>query len=162
MDSLIESIKKFEINSSDDLNIDDLISKLDNLTTENIDNPDREWDVLKDNFSKILYLYRCTDLLRNCDKLKSSLEQFLNSLDSTNQYYLKEIEWDCELIEDSALIKKYLEKSLNENDVFTKLFDIYVSYKLLVDIVEDFRREKNNFDVVPEEFANNFKRRKLN
>ena len=48
MDSLIQSLKKFELGDS---GIDDIINKLNKLSTEN-----DEWEILVKNYSKLKYL----------------------------------------------------------------------------------------------------------
>jgi hypothetical protein len=67
----------------------------------------------------------------------------MESIDKQSDYYLREIFWDheTEFYEESQDIKCFLEISLLETDPVQKLSLVIKAYRILVSIVEDFRRE---------------------
>jgi len=157
MDSLLESLKNFQIGKS---GIDDIVDKLNNLSTTD---QDHEWDTLIGNYSKLKYLKNMESQLIHSKELIDSLRNFMEKIDLVNQYYLREINWlaDTDILEESEKVELILSKSLNFNCPFQKLKGVVEAYDLLVPIVEDFRREKHIEIVDDSSFLKTFKRRKM-
>jgi len=155
MDSLIQSLKKFEIGES---GIDDIINKLNKLSTEN-----DEWEILVKNYSKLKYLKNMESQLIHSKELIKSLSTFMEKIDSVNQSYLKEINWliDSDILEESKKIQLMLTESLNFNCPFKKLKYIIDAYDILIPIIEDFGRGKPNENIDDTQFLQTFKRRKI-
>ena len=71
---------------------------------------------------------------------------FMEFIDTRTQYYLSNIDWDiydgAELKDKINEIKKHFYDSLNENDPLIKLDIVLSGYYILVEIVEEYRKEK--------------------
>jgi hypothetical protein len=155
MDSLIQSLKSFELGES---GIDDIINKLNNLSTEN-----DEWEILVKNYSKLKYLKNMESQLIHSTELIKSLTTFMEKIDSINQHYLQEINWliESDILEESKKIQLMLTESLNFNCPFKKLKYIIDAYDILIPIIEDFGLEKPNENIDDTQFLQTFKRRKI-
>ena len=133
MDSLIESLKKFELGEN---GIDDIICKLNNLATAD---PNYEWENLIDNYSKLKYLKNMESQLNFSSELIKSLNNFMDSIDKINQYYLFHINFDNE----TRFIEQFLSESLNFNCPFKKLTIVLNAYEMMIPIIESEIDEKH-------------------
>lgn len=131
MDSLIESLKKFDLGEN---GIDDIINKLNNLATSD---PNYEWENLINNYSKLKYLKNMESKLIYSNELIKSLNNFMDSIDKINQYYLFHINFDYE----TRFIEQFLGESLNFNCPFKKLNSVLNAYEIIIPIIEIERNE---------------------
>ena len=159
MDDLIQTLDKFKLGVS---GIDDVINKLNELSTDNDYN--YEWETLISNYSKMKYLKRMESDLSSSKDLLNSLNRFMEQIDKVTQYYLKEINRfsDPDFIEEGKSIQDNLLNSLNYNNAFQKMNCVIDAYNILVPIAEDFRREKYVEEIDDSDFIQTFKKRKLN
>ena len=167
MDSLLRAMENFRFTPTKNVgDFDEFISKIDSLYTNDADD---EWDTVTDIYSKILYL-NC--LIENydfpeTDMFKQVLSNILDGIDKKNQYYLNELNWDDdELQEELDIIREAFEKSLNQNCSFLRIKYILEAYSVLIPMIEDFRKEKFVDIIEDPEFIQKVesvsKRRKLN
>jgi len=167
MDDLINSLEKFAISKNEQIfqdSLNDIINKMNNSKITH--NSDKEWVDLTSNYCKLKYL---KDLIKSFktlpDFFMSPFKVFMESIDSINQYYLREIDWhhsDHDIQEDSLQIQNYLEESISTDDPFYKLNNVLSAYSILIPIIEDIRREKYNESISDTYFLKTFKKRKLN
>ena len=83
-------------------------------------------------------------------------------MDVQTEAYLQDIHWDSpesDFTIEGSIIKKCLEKSLKQTNVYDKLGDVLKAYDILVTIVEDFRCEKYEYHL-DSEFIEEFEPRK--
>ena len=106
MDDLIGILQNCKI--INDLEIDNLITKLYHLDT--IDQAD-EWDQLKKNYSKLLFINDLINENRTFNrKLNFLIERFMEYINNKTEYYLKHIEY----LDDENVIVSLLGDSLND------------------------------------------------
>jgi len=158
MDDLINTLNNFKLGLS---GIDDIISRLDNLTTQD---SNYEWEQLVANYSKMKFLERMEPELSCSINLINSLNRFMEQMDKVSQYYIREIDWtrETDFRKEGAEIENYLSESINHNDPFKKLRFVINGYDILIPLVEGFREEKFVEEIEDEEFVQIFKKRKLN
>jgi hypothetical protein len=87
------------------------------------------------------------------------LSLFIESIDKSTQYYIKNIHFSDDLSEELE-IENFLNKSLNTNDINNKILYIIEAYKLLIPIIEDFRQEKYDYSV-DQNFKETFSSKRL-
>ena len=154
---LLENCKVDSIKFDD--GIDTLISNL-----QLNDSSDQEWETLSENYSKLKHIHRLINYFKvnNTEKFKKYLNVFLEEIDKTNQYYLRELDWESELsfLNKMMEIKNMLEVSLNMNDPYEKLEFIIKAYFMLLPIIEYYREDKFVENIRDIQFLNNFKKRK--
>ena len=146
IDALTDSIQKFGIirdEKSLETELDFIMEKMENVEIQ----VDEKWVVLQTNYSKLLYLSELVGFynMPATGKFVQSLEKFMDNIDKQTIYYLQVIDWespDSEFKIESDIIKKCLEKSVQQHSVFDKLQDVLKAYQILVCVVEDFRGEK--------------------
>ena len=160
MDDLIYLLKNCKVDSIKfDVGIDALISNL-----QLNDSSDQEWETLSENYSKLKHIHRLINYFKinNTEKFKKYLNVFLEEIDKTNQYYLRELDWESELsfLNKMMEIKNMLEVSLNMNDPYEKLEFIIKAYFMLLPIIEYYREDKFVENIRDIQFLNNFKKRK--
>jgi hypothetical protein len=165
MDSLIKSLEVFGVtqdkkyfNNSIDYIFNNLSIKTQEQKEEDTDS-DKEWELLKNNYSKIKYVYQLLNhynytLSKNFFDL---VKVFTDSLDNTTLIYMDLIKQ--EMTDDDELkylykdIADFFNKSLNTSDHIQKINYLIKAYDLLIPIVEDFRKEKY-VEKVDKEFIN--------
>ena len=160
MEDLIHLLENCKVDSIKfDVGIDALISNL-----QLNDSSDQEWETLSENYSKLKHIHRLINYFKvnNTEKFKKYLNVFLEEIDKTNQYYLRELDWESELsfLNKMMEIKKMLEVSLNMNDPYEKLEFIIKSYFMLLPIIEYYRKDKFVENIKDIQFLNDFKKRK--
>ena len=160
MDDLIYLLENCKVDSVKfDDGIDTLISNL-----QLNDSSDQEWETLSENYSKLKHIHRLINYFKinNTEKFKKYLNVFLEEIDKTNQYYLRELDWESELsfLNKMMEIKNMLEVSLNMNDPYEKLEFIIKAYFMLLPIIEYYREDKFVENIRDIQFLNNFKKRK--
>jgi len=120
-----------------------------------------EWEYLKQNYSNLRYIHELMnhynyDLNKNFYDL---LSLFMESIDKSTQEYIKHIHFSDDISEELQ-IEKFLNKSLNTNDINDKIVYVLEAYKLLIPIVEDFRQEKYDYSV-DKKFKETFSAKRL-
>ena len=160
MEDLIHLLENCKVDSVKfDDGIDTLISNL-----QLNDSSDQEWETLSENYSKLKHIHRLINYFKvnNTEKFKKYLNVFLSEIDKTNQYYLRELDWESELsfLNKMMEIKNMLEVSLNMNDPYEKLEFIIKAYFMLLPIIEYYREDKFVENIRDIQFLNNFKKRK--
>ena len=151
MDSLIRSLEVFGVTQNKqrfDDSIDNIFNNLSIKPEEpKIEDPDKEWETLKTNYSKLRYVYQLLNHYNYTlsDRFFVLLRAFTDSLDGMTQCYIEVIEYekcdDEELKQSYDEIKDHLGKSLNTHDQVDKIKYTLKAYDILVPIIEDFRRE---------------------
>jgi len=153
MDSLIKSLEVFGVTQNKkkfEDSIDNIFNNLSIKTQEEQEqpeDPDKEWETLKMNYSKLRYIYQLLNHYNYTlpDRFFVLLRAFTDSLDGTTQCYIEVIEYekcdDEELKQSYDEIKDLFNKSLNTHDQIDKIKYILKAYDILVPIIEDFRRE---------------------
>ena len=158
MEDLIHLLENCKVDSVKfDDGIDTLISNL-----QLNDSSDQEWETLSENYSKLKHIHRLINYFKvnNTEKFKKYLNVFLEEIDKTNQYYLRELDWESELsfLNKMMEIKNMLEVSLNMNDPYEKLEFIIKAYFMLLPIIEYYRKDKFVENITDIQFLNNFKK----
>ena len=161
MDELINCLQKFDINDPAqkfDNELDLVIGQLNSIKVCNTG--DVEWEMLSGNYSKLMYL---CDLLTafplKTEKFYHSLDLFFSTLDSVNQYYLRELDWwsDEDHINNKCIsVKYFLEQSLNISDQTLKMKYILNAYSIFIEIAEYYRKEKYHPELTDQEFLDEF------
>ena len=154
IDALTDRLQRFGVTQDEnylDIELDYIVNKMTCVKVE----VDDKWDILQENYSKLKYLYELVNFynMPTEGKFIKSLEKFMEKIDKQNQFYLREIDWDCDYIDfkiECSIIKKSIEKSLQRNNVFKKLADVLKAYEILVCVVEDIRGEQCEVFVEPE------------
>ena len=165
MDNLIVSLQKFAIHKDEkkfENHLDIIMDNLDlNKNEESEIESDNEWELLKSDYSKLNYICQLLNHYHYVlpKKFFELLGHFTNSLDKTTRIYLSLIDEDIYNEEDSdeelkrcyVKIKKIFNESLEmKNNNVAKVELLLKGYKILVPIIEDFRREKWEYAVDPE------------
>jgi hypothetical protein len=163
MEDLIHLLENCKVDSVKfDDGIELLISNL--QLKDYSDESDKEWETISENYSKLKHIHRLINYFKvnNVEKFKKYLNVFLEEIDKTNQYYLRELNWECEsfFLDKLLDIKNILEISLNINDPFEKLDIIIKAYFMLLPIIEYYRKEKFVENINDTQFLNDFKKRK--
>ena len=133
MDEIIKQFEKLSQNTSTKPDIDLLISQINNIEIDN------EWKKMKTNYNQLRHFEK---LIKNMNQeyfeknILKAFVLFLEKIDSINQYYLSEINFDTDLI-----VLEYLEKSLNTNDPFKKLEYSLHAYSDIFDIIVSKKRK---------------------
>ena len=72
-------------------------------------------------------------------ELIPKMKEFLDILDKKTQYYLQEINWDCdpEILQEAQEISSLFFSSLNTNDPFERFKFILEAYTKIQDIIDD-------------------------
>jgi len=170
MDSLIHAITSFKL--SDDKKdeiFDNLISQFETLDTHD---PESEWETITSNYSKLLFLHHniISFEFPETEKFKQVLMNVLSQIDKKNNYYLNELIWDIDGINDKVkddcdYIQELFHKSLQMIDPLPKLQVIMEAYTIFIPILEDFRNEKIVEYVDDQQFLEEFqslkKKRKI-
>ena len=158
MDELIFSLNKFEISNNKEEFNTDLDYVTNQFSKQSLSDPDREWDIIKENYSKIKYLKRylsnfskenlnIVDIVDtdSChEKFRFVLGQCMDTIDKTNINYLQSIDWESDKIKikDCTEIEQLLNKSVNTSNYIQKLELCEKAYNLFIPIIEEFRGEK--------------------
>ena len=114
-----------------------------------------EWEILKSNYSKLLYIDDLTYGIdtTNFSNLSICMNKFMESIDKLTQRYLKSINWSDDDPEDVA-IKDYFEKSLNTGP--DRFKNILSAYDYFITIVEYYRGDKFTEIVLDSSFIEEF------
>ena len=168
MEFLIEKLHVFSITHDDkkfNESVDYLLQfEFEKASMSEVDQ-DTQWELLKRNYSNLKYineLLNCYNYKLNI-KFYNLLDKFLQGIDKTTQEYLKDIIWedyDGELTTSLEDIQLNFDKSLNENDFDKKIKLVLDAYRLLIPIIEDFRREQHE-EVIDQDFRNMFAPKRL-
>jgi hypothetical protein len=144
IDALTETLRRFAIIQDHSSFNSELDSIIDNMQKVDV-NPQDKWEILQSNFSRLKYLRETIEFYNvpTEGKFINSLTKFMESIDKQSDFYLRHIFWDSEtdFYDESQDIKCFLEISLLEKDPIKKLNIVLKAYRILVSIVEDFRRE---------------------
>jgi hypothetical protein len=167
MDSLINALNSFQFveNKSEDV-FDQLISDFKiNLTEDS----DTEWETITSNYSKLLYLNHLIDVFEfpETKQFLTILNKVLCDIDKKNNQYLHELTWEEEEHEQNFLnIQNLFEQSLYCSKPTEKLKLILESYRILIPIIEGYRKEKFVEYIDDQNFLSDIynvnKRRRLN
>ena len=191
MDSLIKSLEVFAINKDEkkfsdnldvimgNLTINNLKSEISNTIKEdteeineeeaNEEDAEREWEILKSDYSKIKYI---SQLLNHYHyilpaKFFTLLKVFTDSLDKTTNIYIGLMDDDyasgnCdeELRHCYKKIKKYFQEALETKNDVSKVEKLLKGYDILIPIIEDFRKEKY-YDNLDLEFKETYNPKRL-
>ena len=159
MDSIIQALDNFVLNAN---NFDEeLLIKLNNITIDTDTDTDAEWDELKNNYSKLKYIF---EMLNHYNvpmegTFLKIINKFMEEIDYKTKKYIAEINWfnqEPDLLEDSVKIGQLLEESLNHHDPLKKIQCVLHAYTLLVDIVEDIRGEHYIYTEPDDDFIKAF------
>ncbi len=163
LDSIIYLLQNTVIHTEESFE-DELDVLIENLSIDKKSVID-PWITLSGNYSKLRYLYELINFyeIPKKDKFNECLKFFFIQIDKTNQYYLREINWegDKRIQKECMEIELLLEKSLNLNDQIVKLKTIIDAYTIFVPLIEDFRKEKHIDYIEDVEFLQTFKKRKF-
>jgi len=153
-----EIINKFEKLATNNDGIDDLITKISNIT---IEDPDLEWSKLQKNYSILKHF---KNISRNVDKkhydaiFKKPFTAFMEKIDQLNQYYLKNVNLDPESYTETGdynlhdisslrdiikIIGASLDKSMNSNNPINKLDYVLIAYSNIILLIQDFHGDKH-------------------
>ena len=168
MNSIIRSLADVSINNIEN-QLDNLIEHLDN---SQINDPGREWSELCENYANLNYLLNYINEHTSISpKFMTCLKKILIELDLTHKRYLNEINWESPLEyfegilerikhfrypDDYMEIKELFEKSLTEKNQIRKLKTICQAYFMLIQILEDVKRQYVSLKV-NSTFENKFK-----
>ena len=170
MNSIIRTFANSSLNEKKfETQLDNLIQI---LSKTEINDPGREWSELCQNYANLNYILTYIDHLDSISpKFMTCLKKILSELDLTHQRYLNEINWDSPLEyfegilervvpfkypDDYTEIKELIQKSLTEKNQIRKLVSICDAYNLLVQILEDVKRQHVSLKV-DNNFENKFK-----
>jgi hypothetical protein len=141
LSNVIELFKKLPIGDSENNsnNIDLLVSEINKIE---ICDPDYEFRKLVKNFYK---LKEFKEIKNNSTSFQKSFKLFMEKIDSMNQYYLKNIDFNDNInnldnlsIKDTVkIIEELLDKSLNVNDSNIKLDLVLEAYSNLILFIEE-------------------------
>jgi hypothetical protein len=146
MDYLISGIQRFAINKNED-EFNYLLNGLNGIKLNETDESEDEWEILKDNYSKLKYIHDLINFyhIPEQENFTEILKKFIVSMEEPVSKYLLEIDWFHvvdELKEDCEEIERLFECFMGTTNIFNKLKFITDAYNLLIPIVEDFRNEK--------------------
>ena len=163
IDALTDSIQRFGV-KRDEQSLDSELNCLSNIFDKvDIETTDK-WEVLQDNYSKLIYLKQLVNFYNMPTEgvFITSLKKFCENMDVQTEAYLQDIDWDSpesDFTIEGVIIKKCLEKSLKQTNVYDKLDNVLKAYDILVTIIEDFRCEKYEYHL-DSEFIEEFEPRK--
>ena len=151
IDALTDTVHRFGVTQNTtnfDLELDYIVGKMSSVEIETDDN----WLTLKDNYSKLKYLNELVNFynIPSESLFIKSLEKFMEIIDTQNQSYLREIDWNNDYADfriEASIVKKCIKSSLQRNDIFQKLEDVLKAYEILVCVIEDIRGEKFEYFV---------------
>jgi len=176
MDELILSLRKFNFskNKKDfQSDLDYVIKQFDKQELED----DYEWDILKENYSKIIYLNNLVkEYINNLtikkinndiqDKFNYALDKFMENIDNINIRYIHSIDWEKSKKEFNNIdqIEKLLNKSINISNSIDKLHTCLEAYNFFIPIVEKLRGQQYDYSEIQdrdfiEDF--NYKKKKI-
>jgi hypothetical protein len=118
--------------------------------------PELEWKKLNDNITKLNYFKNVFSKINKFNRIyfEKAFSKFMDKIDEVNQYYLRVISFNLEdytntvgftiydadtLKEMVVLISSSIDKSLNCNNLYTKLDHVLAAYSNLVLLAEDVR-----------------------
>ena len=141
--------------------IDELIENLEDFSSLGKRKQDIEWEELKNNYNKLMYVHRIFQKIPQNEKLllRNPLETFLFSIDKKTQYYLHEIDWwdpDSDVLGEQKEIGNIFLQSLNLSDPFDKLTTLIDGYSKLFVILEDCGRCGIHSEFDDQEFKKQF------
>jgi hypothetical protein len=163
IDALTDSIQRFIVIQDPnrfDSELNFIVGKMSDVKVET----DDKWEILQANYSRLKYLHEVVNHynLPTEGTFVSALHRFMENIDKQTLFYLQKVDWydrGSEFYIEAGVIKKCLESSVAQLDVFKKLEDVLKGYQILVCIVEDIRDEKCE-TILDEEFLNEFAPRK--
>jgi len=141
LSNVIELFKKLPIDDSEN-NVDLLVSEINKIQIDQIDS-DYEFRKLVKNFYK---LKEFKEIKNNSTSFQTSFKLFMEKIDSMNQYYMKNIDFNVNVntfndnlsIKDTVkIIEELLDKSLNVNDCNIKLDLVLEAYSNLILFIEN-------------------------
>jgi hypothetical protein len=168
MDELLLSLKNFNISNNKEAFESDLDYVINQLNKQELDDPNREWETIRENYKKIKYLEKLvSEYIKNLDitdnnyndKFMFILGHFMEWVDKNNIHYILDIDWDGHRneVENCEQIKQLLEKSVNLSNSIEKLQVCVEAYDLFIPIIEEFRGEKIlKDDITDIDFLNSF------
>jgi hypothetical protein len=136
----------------------------DRLNQRLLDESDEEWEIIKENYSKLCCInsliteITCKSTIKNfnffnSEKFNLILTKIGEDVDSANLRYLSSIDWveakgfvDC-----SDEIEKLLRKSISSKINYLKIDYCLDAYRLFIPVIEDFRGETCNYDEIKDE-----------
>ena len=139
LNNIVELFKKLPIDDSEN-NVDLLVSEINKIE---ISEPDYEFRKLVKNFYK---LKEFKEIKNNSTSFQKSFKLFMEKIDSMNQYYMKNIDFNVNVntfndnlsIKDTVkIIEELLDKSLNVNDCNIKLDLVLEAYSNLILFIEN-------------------------
>jgi hypothetical protein len=138
MDSLINSIRKISVNKA---SVDDLVDSLNKFSVLGKRKAEVEYNEFSVNFKKLLKLNSFLNEMCYSEQLElvPKIKEFLDVLDRKTQYYLQEINWECdpEILEEAQDIAALFFSSLNCNDPFERLKFVLEAYTKIQIILDD-------------------------
>jgi hypothetical protein len=164
MDDIISKFENLSTNSNseidDDLDIGDLILKINNLDIDNY----FEWNRLTENYNKLKHFKNIIDTKLNKKlntklntKLKVPFVTFMEKIDTINKYYIDNINldpdhytttdgynmYDLSSIRDIIeIIFSSLKKSIKSNNPNTKLDYVLIAYSNIMLLLDDLKGEQ--------------------
>jgi hypothetical protein len=164
MDSLILSLNKFNIsNNAEEFEIE-LSDITDRLNQRLLEEHDEEWEIIKENYSKLKCLCSLlTEITTSCtvknfnlfnyEKFNLILTKIAEDIDIANLRYLNSIDWEeaKKIVDSSINIECLLRKSINNNNTYLKIDYCLDAYNIFIPIIEDFRGETCNYDEIKDE-----------
>jgi len=161
MDSLIETLRTFNISKDIDefeSNLNNIIKK---LNKKIIDDSNEEWEIIKENYSKLKYLNNLIkeivtsvkidnfDLYTN-ETFNLIILKFMEKVDIQNIKYLNDIDWEdaVKRVSCSKKIEELLRKSVNISNPYGKMMYCREAYNLFIPVIENFRGEWHSYDKV--------------
>ena len=141
--------------------IDDLIDNLENFSCLGKRKQDVEWDELKMNYEKLVFVQNIFKKIEasDKDKLKFALEKFLFTIDEKTRYYLSEVNWwdpETDIYSEAQEIGNIFEKSLGISNPYDKLKALIDGYSKLFNILEDCGRCSIYYELNDPEFEKQF------
>ena len=131
MDEIIKQFENLLHNTEPDIDL--LILQIKNIEIDN------EWKKMKTNYFQLKHFEM---LIKNMNQeyfeknILKAFNLFLDKIDSMNQYYLSQINFDTDIV-----VLEYLEKSLNANDPLKKLEYSLHAYSDIFDIIVSKKRK---------------------
>ena len=153
LDNVIANFEKLATNDKSDINIDDLILKINKIDI----NIDLEWNKLQDNHNKLKYFksnYANIDVKYYESIFKKPFTIFMEKIDQVNKYYIKNINLDPEFytscsgynIYDLSSIRDIIEiismslnKSLKSDNPSNKLDYVLIAYSNIILLIDDLK-----------------------
>ena len=125
-------------------------------------NPNDQWEILQENYSKLKYLHSLV-VVEGVAKFTQKLYQFMESIDEHTMEYLREIDFydhNSDYRIECYVIKELLENSLIQSNLLNKLEIILKAYQILIVIVEQIRNQKYQ-EIVDIDFVQLFKKQQI-